>query len=71
MIASPLTAILAIAPSAFCGEGESEATHVPRSLRELRMEVERWGEEHFSSFNAADIDAIADWLDTNFYRLSR
>lgn len=71
MKASPLAAIFSIAPSAFCGDGGDEPSCAPATMRELRDEVERWGEQYIPAFTGADIDAIADWLDRNFFRLTK
>ena len=71
MKTSPLAAIFSIAPSAFSGEDGSEACRVPTSMRELKREVALWGEQYLPAFSAADVDAIAGWLDRNFFKLTR
>ena len=75
MKASPLAAIFSIAPSAFSGEDRSEdrreACRVPASMSELKREVALWGEQYLPAFSAADVDAIAGWLDSNFFKLTR
>ncbi len=71
MKASPLAAIFSIAPSAFSGEADAEACRAPASMRELKCEVALWGEQYLPAFSAADVDAIAGWLDRNFYKLAR
>ena len=71
MKASPLAAIFSIAPSAFSSEGGREACRVPASMRELKHEVTLWGEQYLPAFSAADVDAIAGWLDRNFFKLER
>lgn len=71
MKASPLAAIFSIAPSAFSGEADGDACNAPTSMRELKREVALWGEQYLPAFSAADVDAIAGWLDRNFYKLTR
>lgn len=73
MKASPLAAIFSIAPSAFSGEdgSDGETRRAPATMRELKKEVVLWGEQYLPAFSAADVDAIAGWLDRNFYKLTR
>lgn len=71
MKASPLAAIFSIAPSAFSGEADGDTCSAPTSMRELKREVALWGEQYLPAFSAADVDAIAGWLDRNFYKLTR
>jgi hypothetical protein len=71
MKASPLAAIFSIAPSAFSGEDGGSSGRAPATMRELKKEVELWGEQYLPAFTAGDIDAIAGWLDRNFYKLTR
>ena len=40
-------------------------------MRELKHEVTLWGEQYLPAFSAADVDAIAGWLDLNFFKLER
>lgn len=68
---SPLAAIFSIAPSAFSGEEGGTACRAPDSMHELKREVTLWGEQYLPAFSAADVDAIAGWLDRNFFRLER
>jgi hypothetical protein len=71
MKASPLAAIFSIAPSAFSGEEAGPACRVPASMQELKNEVALWGEQYLPAFSATDVDAIAGWLDRNFFKLTR
>lgn len=71
MKASPLASIFSIAPSAFAGGDEPSPCAVPASLRELEQEVARWGEQYIPAFTADDVEAIAGWLNRNFYRLAQ
>jgi hypothetical protein len=40
------------------------------SLEGLRREVRRWGKEHHSSLTRQDVDALAAWLNRNFFRFT-
>ncbi len=70
MAISPLTAIFTIAPSAFGAPGDfGDFTRIPSSIEELRAEVARWSRKNPPCFSAAEADAVADWLNRNFYRI--
>ncbi|MBK8064877.1 MAG: hypothetical protein IPK29_13130 [Betaproteobacteria bacterium] len=67
---SPLTSIFAIAPSAFAdGVEGGAAASGPGTLGELRVEVGLWSQQYIPSFSPTEIEAVADWLNRNFYNL--
>lgn len=65
---SGLTALLNMAPSAFASGDIASAPRI-KSIAALKAEVERWGRQTFGRLSEADVDALAAWLNKNFFHL--
>ena len=59
-----------MAPSAFASGDISPAPRI-KALAALKTEVERWGKGYFGSLSRQDIDALAAWLNRNFFRFEK
>ena len=67
---SNLTALLTMAPSTF-SSGDLGALPPIKSLSALKAEVQTWGEQSFGGISNQEVDALAAWLNSNFFRLEK
>ena len=67
---SNLNALLTMAPSTF-SSGDLGAPPPIKSLSALKAEVQTWGEQSFGRISNQEVDALAAWLNSNFFRLEK
>jgi hypothetical protein len=67
---SNLTALLTMAPSTF-SSGDLSALPRLKSLAALKAEVQTWGEQSFGRISNQEVDDLAAWFNSNFFRLEK